>query len=178
MADSIQLNLPDLALGLPAITPAFGAALAEAGAICLSSQGHSQGVRLQLVGDWTNTCKLYWQPVTPQMLRCWNDRDYATEQAAYAVALLLMKQVKGFTVVERSRRGTGFDYWLGHQATDELLLQKLVRLEVSGIRQGTLPQVKARVKLKTEQLKSSAQPLPAYVVVVEFSQPLTWVKQR
>lgn len=175
---NIALNLPDLAHGLPAITPAFGAALAEAGAVCLTGQGHTQGAQLQITGDWTAAYNLYWQPVTPQMLRCWNDQEYTTEQAAYAIALLLMKQLKDFTVVERSRRGTGFDYWLGHQNAGWFSLQKLVRLEVSGIRQGTLSQIKARVKLKAEQLKPVGQLLPAYIVVVEFSQPLTWVKQR
>ena len=34
------LNLQSLNQGLPAITPAFGAAIAEAGAICLTDEAH------------------------------------------------------------------------------------------------------------------------------------------
>lgn len=47
-----MLNLNDLADGLPAITQPFGKVLAEAGGICLESQGHSQGALLQVTGDY------------------------------------------------------------------------------------------------------------------------------
>ena len=46
------LDLSGLQQGLPAITPAFGAALAEAGAICLSEQGHQPGVILEIDGGF------------------------------------------------------------------------------------------------------------------------------
>jgi len=49
--DLHMLDLNELGNGFPAITPAFGKALAEAGAICLDSQGHEQGVLLQVQGD-------------------------------------------------------------------------------------------------------------------------------
>lgn len=39
-----------------------------------------------------------------------NDEEYATEQAAYGIALLVMQQLTNFTVVERARRGTGQAY--------------------------------------------------------------------
>jgi len=42
-----MLNLNELGEGLPAITPAFGRALAEAGGICLESEGHVEGEQLQ-----------------------------------------------------------------------------------------------------------------------------------
>ena len=105
-----MLDFNELRNGLPAITPAFGAALAEACAVCLTSQGHEPGVELQVEGDFTGTFQLFWQQVTDQMQRWWNYEEYTTEQAAYGVALLLIKRLTDFTVVERSRRGTGFDY--------------------------------------------------------------------
>jgi hypothetical protein len=83
-----------------------------------------------------------------------------------------MKQLTHLTVVERSRKGTGFDYWLGiTRNTDGLPFQKIARLAVSGIRQGNLSQVRARVKLKLEQIASSNSRTTAYIVIVEFSQP-------
>ena len=45
-----MLDLNTLKDGLPAITPAFGAALAEAGGVCLEDRGHSQGKELQVQG--------------------------------------------------------------------------------------------------------------------------------
>ncbi|WP_341731529.1 hypothetical protein [Microcoleus sp. EPA2] len=109
------LNLQSLSQGLPAITPAFGAAIAEAGAICLTDEAHQPGVTLKVEGEFSTTFKLDWQPVTEQTRRCWNDEEYTTEQAAYGIAFLLILQLTNLTVIERSRKGTGFDYWLGSQ---------------------------------------------------------------
>jgi hypothetical protein len=54
-------------------------------------------------------------------------------------------------VVERSRRGTGFDYWLGKKGdNNQLPFQNAVRLEVSGIRKGDDGKIKARAKQKLE----------------------------
>ncbi len=113
-------------------------------------------------------------------VRCWNDEEYTTEQAAYGVAFLLILQLTGLTVVERSRKGTGFDYWLGVQdSTTTLPFQRMARLEVSGIRKGNRSQINVRVKQKTEQTRASdAQGLPAYIIVVEFSQPLSVIATR
>lgn len=176
-ADSrLVLDLSKLSEGLPAITPSFGAALAEACAVCLRDQGHQSGVILSVQGDFCDSFVLLFPDVTEQMRRCWNDREYATEQAAYGIALLLIRQLTDLTVVERSRKGTGFDYWLGTaSAVDTQPFKKTVRLEVSGIRQGNQQQVRTRVKLKTLQIKPTDNLAPAYIAVVEFSQPLAQV---
>jgi hypothetical protein len=169
------LNLQSLSQGLPAITPAFGAAIAEAGAICLTDEGHKPGVVLEVEGEFSTQFQLDWQPVTEQTRRCWNDEEYSTEQAAYGITFLLILQLTKFTIVERSRKGTGFDYWLGTQdLATTLPFQRMARLEVSGIRQGNRSQINARVKQKTEQTDASdAQGLPAYIIVVEFSKPIS-----
>ncbi|ESA33435.1 hypothetical protein N836_21295 [Leptolyngbya sp. Heron Island J] len=173
------LNLADLQKGLPAITPAFGAALAEACAVCLTEQAHKQGIELQVEGDLADTFQLFWPTVTDQMKRCWNDEEYATEQAAYGVTLMVIQRLTDFTVVERARRGTGFDYWLGTSAeSTETPFRKSVRLEVSGIRRGSQRQIRSRVKLKLEQVKPTDDLAPAYIAVIEFSQPSAWVVKR
>ncbi|MEM6404312.1 MAG: hypothetical protein AAF757_29500 [Cyanobacteria bacterium P01_D01_bin.116] len=82
MNEPRKLVINDLALGLPAITPSFGAALAEACAVCLEEQKHSQGIEITVDGDFNAKFKLFWQPVTEQMLRCWNDEEFTTEQIA------------------------------------------------------------------------------------------------
>jgi hypothetical protein len=88
------LNLQSLSQGLPAITPAFGAAIAEAGAICLTDEAHKPGVVLKVEGAFSTQFQLDWQPVNEQTRRCWNDKEYTTEQAAYAIALLLIMQLR------------------------------------------------------------------------------------
>jgi len=173
------IALAKLGEGLPAITPSFGAALAEACAICLEEQGHSQGVEISVDGDFRATFKLYWENITDQMLRCWNDREFTTEQAAYGIAFMLINRLTDFTVIERSRKGTGFDYWLGvEDNTNELPFQNKVRLEVSGIREGDDRRIKARVKQKVDQTKPSDGIFPAYIVVVEFSKPLSYMVRK
>lgn len=173
------LDLQRLAQGLPAITPAFGAAIAEAGAICLTDEAHSPGVELTVEGEFSTTFQLDWQPVTEQMRRCWNDEEYTTEQAAYGIAFLLIQALSDFTVIERSRKGTGFDYWLGSAQSSTLPFQRMARLEVSGIRKGNRSQINVRVKQKTEQTRASdAERLPAYIIVVEFSQPIAVVSAK
>jgi hypothetical protein len=174
------LNLQSLHQGLPAITPAFGAAIAEAGAICLINAAHEPEVVIEVKGEFSTTFKLDWQPVTEQARRCWNDEEYTTEQAAYGIAFLLILQLTNLTVIERSRKGTGFDYWLGtHDSTATLPFQRMARLEVSGIRQGNQSQINARVKQKTAQTRvSDTQGLPAYIIVVEFSRPISIISVK
>ena len=177
MNEPRKLVITDLAKGLPAITPSFGAALAEACAVCLKEQKHSQGVEITVDGDFDAKFELFWQPVTEQMLRCWNDEEFTTEQAAYGIAFLIIRELTDLTVIERSRKGTGFDYWLGTSDTDEgQPFKNKVRLEVSGIRKGNLSLVKARVKQKKEQTKVSDGLFPAYIIIVEFSTPLSYVE--
>jgi len=169
-----ELLLTKLAQGLYALTPELGAALAQAGAICFEDQNHPNGVELKVDGTFAAKYRVYWQEVTDQMRRCWNDLVYATEHAACGVALLLVCDLTEYTVILPSRRGTGFDYWLGEKGDEEELpLQKKARLEVSGIRRGNYSVVKARVKQKLKQVERSDSFLyPAYIVVVEFGAPL------
>ena len=178
---SRNLDLAELHRGLPAITPAYGSALAEAAAICLTEQGHKPGVELRVTGDFSKQCCVVWPEVTAQMRRCWNDLEYTTEQGAYALAFLLIGWLTDFTVIRRSRKGTGYDYLLGYvdvEIDEDNYLEGMARLEVSGIRAGNSSLVKTRVKLKKEQVKPSDGLLPAYVIVVEFSCPLAQVVRK
>jgi hypothetical protein len=96
------------------------------------------------------------------------------------MAFLLILQLTDLTVIERSRKGTGFDYWLGTQgSTTTLPFERMARLEVSGIRKGNRSQINARVKQKTEQTRpSDARGLPAYIIVIEFSRPISVISTK
>lgn len=170
------IDVLQLGEGLPAITPAFGSALVEAIAICLQDQNHPSGHAFFIEGDFQTQVYFTYPIVSEQMERCWNDEEYTTEQAAYGIAFLLIRHLTPFTVIERSRRGKGFDYWLGLEQTN-LPFQRMMRLEVSGIRQGSRRLVNARVKLKKAQVDRVANPLPAYVIIVEFGTPCSHISQ-
>ena len=170
MLDLNELNTDDI----PGISRAKGNELAEAGAVCLESQGHAPGARLIVRSAANNSYRLDWLPITDQARRTWSDAEEATEDGAAGIAVLLASREIGYVVVARSRKGTGFDYWLGD---DELDFR--ARMEVSGIRKGNDGQVRTRVKQKLRQMnRSNALELPAYAIVVEFGRPLAAVKKK
>jgi hypothetical protein len=164
---------------IPGITFHAAGCMMEAARICLEEQGHRTGVRFLVNGDFNTAFSLIWDATTDQMRRCWADPEEATEQGACGLAVLLIEQLTGWTVLERSRRGTGFDYWLGRRGSEDPLFQNKVRLEISGIRQGSTAAVNRRVREKIEQTRrSDSTGLSAYVVVVEFGLPCSFMMKR
>jgi hypothetical protein len=106
-----------------------------------------------------------------------SDMAYTVESGAYCLAMLVIQRLTDLKVIKQSQKGTDFDYWLGKN--DELGMQKMARLEVSGILKGTKAQLNQRWREKIEQTrKSDNLEIPAYIVVVEFSQPVVKIKKR
>ena len=176
-----MIDLNELRNGLPAITPAWGRAMAEASGVCLESQGRRRSVPLRVMGHVSHTQALDWPPIGGQERRSWADLQDATEYGATAIAALLAKQELGYAVVERAAKGTGIDYWLGNEVEGPPFQNK-ARLEVSGIlRAGGSAQevetaVASRVRAKQKQTQPSSGALPACVIVVEFGSPLAEVQ--
>lgn len=179
-ANTRILNLHRLDEGMPALTSLMGGILREACLICFESQGHESGVELNVLGTYGEVFTVTWDgEVTDQMRRTWEYEEFATEQAAYGIAVLLMEWLTGYTAVERIRKGPGFDYWLGYyDEASDVPIRRMARLEVSGIRVGNNRAIAARVAQKKKQIIPSNDEHPAYVVVVEFSRPLSWVVEK
>jgi hypothetical protein len=163
--------------GMPGLTATAGRFLAEAAAVCLERCGHGERFDLPAVG-WRHQTYLACRPsVDGQMTRTYGDLQEATEHGACAVAILVTKELTGFEVIERSAKGTGFDYWVGED--EQLPFQSKTRLEVSGILRGTLGDIEQRVREKCHQTeRSDGMGLAALVFVVEFSQPIVKVIKR
>ena len=81
-------------------------------------------------------------------------------------------------VVERSRKGTGFDYWLGEKDHDGLPFEGTSRLEVSGILTGTRAQVDSRIRQKKRQMNPTDHLAPGFIAVVEFGTPIACVESK
>jgi hypothetical protein len=124
---------------------------------------------MRVDGEPFGSYSVIFSGVTEQMRRCWNDEQVTTEHGAYGIALLMMVDQTEYTVIERSRKGTGFDYWLGTEP--ETLFQGKARLEVSGIRSGDEQEIRSRTRQKRNQIRPATEAGPAYTVVVEFSTP-------
>ncbi len=177
-----KLRLPSLAEGrLPGVSRVIGAHLAEAAAIRFEDQGHSAGVELSVDGDFEYIYEVYWvDRITDQVLRSWGDDEYTTEHAACGVALLLICDLTDYIVISRSQKRTGIDYWLGTEEENEdepPSFENKARLEVAGIRENP-GRVGTKVNEKLGRLDRFPNPLPAYVIVVEFSTPMSRVVTR
>jgi hypothetical protein len=169
------LNLVALAEGMPGLTPACGISLAESAAVCLEDRSHKTGAAFYLTGIKAEQFPMEWPFVDEQQRRSHNDLQEATERGAYGIAILIVCDLTGKVVVERSKKGPGFDYWLGEE-DDDLLFSGKARLEVSGILSGSSSLVQARVRQKKEHVKPSDHLAPGYVAVVEFSTPTACVE--
>lgn len=162
---------------MPALSAHEGGSLAEAASICLEASAHISPVALLVRGDYNQTISLKFLPVNDQMRRTHGDPDVATERGACAIAILLLSALREYTLVQRSYKGTGVDYFLGRK--DDFLFQNSARLEVSGIRRGSEAEIRRRMRVKLEQTeRSDASQLPAIIVIIEFSRPLAEVAQR
>lgn len=170
-----QLDLAKLSRGSPpGITPEMGAFAAQA-AVVLFERKHKSGVQMEVVEKQTNRFKVLWPKLHADARRTHNDLPEAAEQGAYGIAFLLAEEFTKFKVIERSRKGTGFDYWLG--TGDQHPFQQAARMEVSAIIDDA-EAVDARVRAKMKQTDASKGKLPAFVAVVEFGQPKSVFKKR
>lgn len=173
-----SISLATLAEGMPGLTTAAGQILAEAAAVCLEHRAHISGVRLPRTGLMREELHLEWQPVDEQQRRCHADIQEATERGASGVAILVVREVTGLVVVERSMKGTGFDYWLGERDYEGLPFHGLCRLEVSGILTGTQWQIESRIKQKKAQMRPTDHLGAGFVAVVEFGTPIVCVESK
>lgn len=175
----VVLRLGDLSSGIPTLTPSLGLVHAESASVCLEDQGHPMQTQLHLRDTPEPQVDLGRCAVTDEMRRAYADMGRTTELGACGVALLLVREVTGLTAIRQSRKGTGFDYWLGPAKPTGLVFQDAARLEVSGLLAGNESQFKSRMKQKKQQpAPSDDTRLPAYAVVVEFSRPQAQVAKR
>jgi hypothetical protein len=172
-----KLDIDSLADGIPVIDEE---AVGFYKLNCMASfynQGHASGVKLKVEYENVNkTFEVCWSgDMTSQQKRNYADLNRATDHAACAIALLLIKEMTELTAIEQARIGTSVDYYLIPKAQNNNLIvnQATARLEISGILcQNENNTVDRRIKKKVKRLK--ANNLPTFIVVVEFSKP--WVK--
>lgn len=175
--DDLYLNT--LQPGLLGLTPTWGKFLCEASTCCFEFHQHPSGVELKVKGVADKAFKVYWESeLTDQACNAWNDPQELTEFGATGIAILLILELTGYTVIRRARKGSGIDYWLGHK-NSEPPFQDTARLEISGILHGDNNAVKARVKQKKKQTEASDNTsIPVFIAVVEFSEPQSHLGQK
>ena len=88
-----------------------------------------------------------------------------------------------YRVIQQAIIGTGFDYWLGlKEDSKDFDPNNFLngRLEISGMGSGSESERNYRVRQKLQQTdKSDFLKIPAYLVVTEFSNPVSiFIKKR
>lgn len=174
---TMTIDISIIKEGLPGVSPVSAAHLYEAFMVCMNYHGHPNNIALEVAGQeespilkWENLCD-------DTILRTYADMQYTTEHGAVCLAVMLTTTYTTYTVIERSRKGTGFDYWLGDKNSE--LFQKKARLEVSGILTGDDVALTNRYNAKVIQTEQSDDTnLPAYISIVEFSKPKAIYKTK
>lgn len=179
MPNSAQkLFLDELENGLPGISKAWGKFLGEASSYCLTLKNHASGVEMTVKGDGETVFQVFWNnKITGQTRKAWNDTQELTEYGATGIAILLIQEMTEYTVIKRARKGEEVDYWLGYKS-DKPPFRNKARLEISGILEGNELKIKARLKQKLEQTNPTKSKLPTYILIVEFSKPVSYLEQK
>lgn len=173
------VNLSDITLGMPGISPIVGADLMENCMTMFHRCGHTIPTQLCMSGINNETVSIQWEDnVNDQVERSHADTTENTELSAVCLSVLLIRLFTDYTVVSRSRIGTGFDYWLGKN--DDPLFTPLARLEISGIeKESPSNTIEIRYKQKEKQVAASDETgLPAYISIIEFGTPKALFNQR
>lgn len=144
--------------------------------MCLNLR-HRSGVKLVVKGEHLTQFALNWSELSDQHLRSLRDLQEATEHGACGLAILIVTEITGKTVVERAAKGLGFDFWLGDKE-GELPFQGFSRLEISGILNGDDSDIRARLHEKRQQVAISDGMGPAYVAIIEFGHPVARIECR
>jgi hypothetical protein len=114
--------------------------------------------------------RLEWNLPDARERATWNNRDDATRDGAYSIAIAVVEAELELFAVSRAETRTGADYLLGQQMEGESDdLEAAYRLEVAGDDRGELPGIRSRLKRKVQQAKDGDSDLPALACVVGFA---------
>jgi hypothetical protein len=173
-----QISVSPIDLRTKSITSAFATVLGEAAAVCLENNAHKTGVLMSVDGISQHTFTVTWDQLESSHKTTYADLQDATELGAYGVALLVIREVTGLTAIERSAKGGGFDWWVGHADGPSLPFQGKRRVEVSGILKDGGGTMEARLKQKIRQTDPSDSLGPAIIAIIEFGQPKARVEEK
>ncbi len=109
-----------------------------------------------------------WEPPDDRTEAVWGNRDDATRDGAYAMAIAAVEAECGMVAISRSEVRTGADYYVAPAEADPQDLEEAVRLEVSGTDVGGESTVQRRLREKVQQTKDGISDTPAIACVIGF----------
>lgn len=184
MAKLVVLDLDRLHQAIPEMTESLVGYICEAAVFCFHHHRHRSGVECQIrnLEEILASASIVWtRQFSDRIARTYGDTDYAVEYAAECIACLTVRELTDYTVIERSQRHDGVDFWLAERDEDDAhSFQRAARMESKGITGARYPSdITYPLNKGVEQSKQSDQfRLPAYIIATEFSQPIIYMVQR
>lgn len=173
---SDRVNIDAMHLRHRALTPHIAGSYREAAAVCLGRH-HFSPVEITLSDNGTESRgELAWAEPDSRVLGAWANKTDATEAGAYCCVIAGVELLRGLFAVRRAETDTGADYYIGPKDSGQDDLENCLRLEVSGVSDGSDKDVNRRLLEKTQQARQGNSNLPALAGVVGFSAKLLMVK--
>lgn len=153
----------------PGLTKSIAGSYCEAARVCLDRHHISPVVFDIHRAQGQHKAETAWEAAGERIRLAWANTTDTTEAGAYCVALAAVEVTVGLVAVSRAEVLSGADYYLGESKEQVEDLEKSRRLEVSGVDQGGLTALRARLAQKVRQSRDGESNLPALAAVVGFS---------
>jgi hypothetical protein len=164
-----KLKFLDLNDRHPGVSPGVALNYAEAARVSLDRH-HTSPCEIDLHDSGTaQVVDAEWTECDAALKAAWANKDDATRDGAYGLALAALEETRKLVAVRRAETRTGADYYLSETPVAPDGFEGTVRLEVSGTSDGSNSVINARLAQKLEQTKKGTSNLPAIASVVGFS---------
>jgi hypothetical protein len=158
------------------LTPSIAGTYREAASVCLSRH-HTPPTTIVLSDNGsTSSAELRWPIPTVREQNAWANTTDTTRDGAYGCLIAGVELLRGLFAVRRAETGTGADYYIGPNGSGEDDLEDCLRLEVSGVSDGSDKEVNRRLLEKVEQVRRGNGSFPALAGVMGFEAKLLMVK--
>ena len=184
MTEMVVLDLDKIHQALPRVRTSLVDYIYDAAVFLLHHHRHQSGLRCEIrsLDESLHFARFEWtRPYSERMMNTFGDTVYAVEFAAEGIACLTVRATTNYTVIKRSQRNDGVDFWLAESDDiDTFTYQFAARLESKGISEARNPSdIKAKVYEGINQSKRSDKArLPAYIIVTDFGKPIIVMVQR
>lgn len=177
----MHLKLEDLKDAMTTFSSVQCEGLTENCIVALENVSHETGCVLKLSGIRNEEITLNWSTTVNK--NGYQEQVKFTEKGAEALSFFLALNYTDYQVLEEALIGTGVDYWLGYSEDHENYDPNnfiSARLEISGILSASKTNTLAkRIAQKKEQTKASDHTqIPAYISIVEFSNPEAYFDKK
>lgn len=173
--ENLTLPLENMSDRHKGLTPEVASCYLQAACVCLDRH-HEPPTEFLLNSDSQETLTVVeWKPTDDRTKNAWANKDDATRDGAYAIALASTELSKGLVAIHRAETKTGADYYVAPVDASSDDLENWYRLEVSGT---DLDESRVKVVLnqKVEQTKKGNSNLPALAAVIGFKVKQIFVK--